>query len=133
MERLRAQVAGHSTLPLDREATSLAYLYYPEGGFYRRHVDAPPTPSPTGQHREVSVLLYLDPAWRAEWGGALRIFPRLREGSEEYVDVSPESGTLVLMRSPRIAHQVLETRRRRHAVVGWFCSTGPKPAESAPT
>ena len=39
LEALRSQLARHSALPLDGEATSLAYLYYPEGGFYRRHVD----------------------------------------------------------------------------------------------
>ena len=125
MEGLCLQLAHHGSLPLNEEATSIAYLYYPAGGFYRRHVDAPPTPSPTGEHREVSFLLYLDSGWREEWGGALRIFPEQPDGkgAEPHIDVLPESGTLVLLRSPRIEHEVLETLRPRRCVVGWFCST----------
>ncbi|EOD05694.1 procollagen-proline dioxygenase-like protein [Emiliania huxleyi CCMP1516] len=118
-EALRAELldAGCTARPLDTEATSLAYLYYPAGGFYRRHRDTPPAPSPTGEHREVSLLLYLDPVWRPDWGGALRIFAKPAP-----VDVQPEAGTLVLMHSPLLEHEVLETSRARHCVVGWLCS-----------
>ena len=62
------------------------------------------------------MLLYLNPGWKPSWGGALRIF---REGGE-HVDVPPEAGTLVLMRSDAVEHEVLETAAPRHCVVGWF-------------
>ena len=113
----------------------LSYLYYPEGGFFRRHRDTPRSfwGSPYPQHREVSFLLYLDAGWQRDWGCALRIYPdrdpgtyrydHIPPGGEEaHVDVLPEAGTLVLFRSPQIEHEVLETRRPRHCVVGWFCA-----------
>jgi SM-20-related protein len=78
--------------------------------------------------------------WQEEWGGALRIFTERRMDCERYsgtvlpestrststseahVDVLPEAGTLVLMRSAQIEHEVLETQRPRRCVVGWLCS-----------
>ena len=45
------------------------------------------------------------------------------EPSEEpHVDIAPEGGTLVMMRSDRVPHEVCETRRGRQCVVGWFCT-----------
>jgi SM-20-related protein len=75
----------------------------------------------------------LDAGWRKEWGGALRVYtgrdPKTyvyRDDAEgeaaPHVDVLPEAGTLVLLRSPQIEHEVLPTRRPRHCVVGWFCA-----------
>lgn len=110
----------------------LSYLYYPEGGFFERHRDAPISiwASPYREHRDVSFLLYLDRGWQAEWGGALRIYPRdprLYPPEDHavvatHVDVLPEAGTLVLMRSSQVEHEVLKTLRPRHAAVGWFCA-----------
>ena len=37
-----------------------------------------------------------------------------------YVDVNPTSGTLVLFNSSKIAHEVLDTRDERIAIVGWY-------------
>lgn len=133
MEALRAQLTAEIALPLDGTATMMSYLYYPEGGYFRRHRDGPRTiwASKFREHREVSFLLYLDEGWRAEWGGALRIYPDRDPGTflynksaeeETRIDVLPQAGTLVLMLSPQIEHEVLETRRPRHCVVGWFCA-----------
>jgi SM-20-related protein len=135
---------------LDTEAlssfhTELSYLYYPEGGYYKRHRDVPADDdgwyrlgrrpedggsfSQAAVRREISVLLYLNKGWRAEWGGVLRAFPEAKaeesldalpvEGS---LDVLPEGGTLVLFRSPQVAHEVMPTRRKRQCIVGWFCA-----------
>ena len=84
----------------------------------------------------MSVLLYLNPGWDAErLGGELRIFTRnavpqpqavagrvaARAGDgESWIDVSPEGGTLVLMQSDAVDHEVLPTRAPRQALVGWF-------------
>ena len=44
---------------------------YPNGGYYRRHVDAlPGTPQAL---RKFSYLLYLNEGWQASHGGCLRI------------------------------------------------------------
>lgn len=114
---------------LDARATELGYVYYPTGGFYERHCDVPARGSGVasdGGRREWSVLLYLDDMWKAEWGGALRIYP---EDDAPSVDVLPEGGTLVLFRSDRIEHEVMETRRERHAVVGWLRSRPHRDAD----
>lgn len=137
MEALRSQLEASEvgTEPLHGPATMMSYLFYPVDGFFRRHRDGPRTiwASPFREHREVSFLLYLDAGWRKEWGGALRVYtgrdPKTyvyRDDAEgeaaPHVDVLPEAGTLVLLRSPQIEHEVLPTRRPRHCVVGWFCA-----------
>ena len=76
------------------------------------------------------MLLYLeDPIWDPSWGGQLRIFePSTDEaGEERVVDIQPDGGTLVLMRSDRVPHEVLETRRTRRCLVGWFRTLGVVP------
>jgi len=138
--------------PLAPFQTELSYLFYPPGGFYLRHVDVPSSSDgwvPMGRRaedggsfsgaalrREVSLLLYLNEGWQPEWGGALRLFVpgsgSDADGSgcaEEHVDVIPTAGTLVLMRSDRIPHEVLVTRRRRHCLVGWFRSLALRPSQ----
>ena len=133
--------------PLSPFRTELAYLFYPEGGLYKRHKDVPSVgegwtrlgraPEDGGSfsgsalRREVSMLLYLDQGWDANWGGCLRVFeeedhPTAAEPHEDerFVDIVPEGGTLVLMRSDRVPHEVLETQRARTCVVGWFRTEG---------
>lgn len=156
--------AGQPSLPtLAPFRTEMAYLYYPVGGYYKRHIDVPAardgwtilgrSPEDGGSfsgsalRREVSMLVYLDPCWDRSWGGALRVFLRDKrshfaheqvvvddtdQGSpeitsvhadtaeESYIDVTPEAGTLVLMRSDMVPHEVLETCRPRHCIVGWL-------------
>ena len=117
VERLRSPLAAHLGMPLDAYATELSFLYYPVGGRYERHLDVRRGAAPAPGQREVSLLLYLDAGWREQWGGTLRIF-----GSNTTTDVVPEAGTLVLMRSACTEHEVLETVRSRHCLVGWFRS-----------
>mmetsp|Transcript_24883 Transcript_24883/g.52850 ORF Transcript_24883/g.52850 Transcript_24883/m.52850 type:complete len:157 (+) Transcript_24883:88-558(+) len=127
--------------------TELAYLFYPEGGYYKRHIDVQRKDggwnrlgrSPedggsfteTAVRREISVLLYLNTQWQSEWGGQLRIFPARESDSREEsdldsmpvegsLDVLPEGGTLVLLDSARVPHEVMPTRNPRQCVVGWF-------------
>lgn len=171
VDRLRAELARAPELdqlgeltPFD---TELAYLHYPEEGYYARHVDVPAAGAGWRRmgraradgtalerwerRRTVSLLLYLNSGWDAtSCGGQLRVFadgdaaarrgggaggaPEAAAGSpeglpgadsggagaERYVDVVPEGGTLVLMRSERVEHEVLVTRRERQCVVGWL-------------
>ena len=127
------KAATDDSLPwLDARATELYYSYYSAGGHYVRHRDVPQDSVSDGgwsgdSRRVVSVLLYLDEEWEREWGGALRIFEDSREAG--HLDVRPESGTLVLMRSDRIEHEVMKTLRPRHGIVGWLRTTrGATPA-----
>lgn len=88
---------------------------YPPGAHYRRHVDR----FQDAAHRRLSVILYLNDDWSPEDGGALRLFLP-RENGEEIVDVLPEGGTLVTFLSHAIPHEVLETKRERYSLTGWF-------------
>ena len=126
---------------LDTELEELMYAYYPQGGYYRRHRDA--EAGSISNWRKYSFLLYLnDKDWKASDGGQLRI--HLDSGGDElppgelpnFVDVDPKSGTLVLFRSDQCPHEVLDTRKERIAIVGWFLSqeqdNGVVAAASAP-
>ena len=71
------------------------------------------------------MLLYLDSGWDPAWGGQLRIFEGMEGGqAEAQVDVVPEGGTLGLMRSDLVTHEVLRTERARTCLVGWFRTLG---------
>jgi SM-20-related protein len=109
---------------LDKSLSELLYAYYPEGGFYRRHVDA--VPNSASILRSYSLLLYLNKDWKESDGGHLRIHldsggDFLPAGEEpNYVDIEPRGGTLVLFKSDKIPHEVLDTNSERVAVVGWY-------------
>lgn len=116
---------------LDSSLNELLYAYYPEGGFYRRHRDA--LPGSASVLRCYSLLLYINTNENnsVDWdmstkGGALRMHldsggDFLPEDEEpNFIDVAPSGGTLVLFRSDKIPHEVLDTRASRMAVVGWY-------------
>jgi SM-20-related protein len=88
---------------------------FPEGARYRCHLDQ----FRNAYHRIVSAILYLNPDWAVEDGGALRLYLEEPE-SEPFEDVSPMGGTLVLFLSARFHHEVLPARRDRLAATGWF-------------
>mmetsp|Transcript_14620 Transcript_14620/g.19090 ORF Transcript_14620/g.19090 Transcript_14620/m.19090 type:complete len:323 (-) Transcript_14620:273-1241(-) len=109
---------------LDRELTEMLYAYYPSGGFYRRHRDA--IPGSASVLRCYSLLLYLNKNWSKEDKGELRMHfdsggDELPEGDQpSFVDIEPKAGTLVLFKSEKVPHEVLNTNSERLAVVGWY-------------
>jgi len=104
--------------------TEMLYAYYPKGGFYRRHRDA--IPKSASVLRCFSLLLYLNQDWKREDGGELRMHfdsggDFLPDGeAANFIDVEPRAGTLVLFRSDKVPHEVLDTNSERLAVVGWY-------------
>ena len=90
------------------------FTRYPEGGFYRRHLDA----FRGERNRVVSIVTYLNSGWLPEQGGELVIYPP--DGHESTLSVSPEAGTLVVFLSEDIPHEVRPCTRTRIAVSGWF-------------
>ncbi|HTR57443.1 MAG TPA: 2OG-Fe(II) oxygenase [Casimicrobiaceae bacterium] len=88
------------------------YSLYPPGTFYRRHRDS----FRDDDARVLSCVLYLNEAWTAADGGALRLYL----GAGETRDVLPVAGTLVCFLAPRYEHEVLPASRERLAVSGWF-------------
>ena len=87
------------------------YAIYPPGARYARHRDR----FRDDDARVLSCVLYLNHAWTADDGGALRLY-----AGEGALDVLPEGGTLVAFLSADFEHEVLPARRERLALAGWF-------------
>ncbi|MGE5669247.1 MAG: 2OG-Fe(II) oxygenase [Betaproteobacteria bacterium] len=110
LESLR--VAMNRGLMMGLERLEAHYAVYPPGARYARHLDR----FRDDDARVLSCVLYLNRAWRAEDGGALRLFV----GGDVGVDVLPEGGTLVAFLAGRFEHEVLPARRTRVSLTGWF-------------
>lgn len=91
----------------------LHFAHYPPGAGYQRHLDR----FRDDDRRALTVILYLNEAWRPEHGGQLRFWP---EADGEPLDIEPRAGTLVTFLSDRFWHEVLPTRQARLSVTGWF-------------
>lgn len=94
------------------------YAIYPPGARYHRHVDR----FSDADERVISCTFYLNPGWRAEHGGALRLYLAGPSGEHpgEHIDVLPAAGTCVLFRSDTFYHEVLPATQARLSVTGWF-------------
>lgn len=87
------------------------YSIYPPGAGYARHRDR----FRDDDARVLSCVLYLNDAWTADDGGALRLYT-----DEGATDVAPLGGTFVVFLSAGVEHEVLPARRERLALAGWF-------------
>jgi SM-20-related protein len=88
------------------------FALYPAGAGYARHSDR----LAGTDVRAISTILYLNDAWTADDGGALR----LHTGSGRFEDVLPVGGRLVAFQSDRFEHEVLPARRERLSFTGWY-------------
>lgn len=113
MEKLRQAI--NRSLFLGLFELEAHFARYPEGAFYRRHLDA----FRGHDGRVVSTVIYLNEAWVAGDGGCLRLWPDSGAGAPA-LDVAPRGGTLVSFLSERIPHEVLPARRERLSIAGWF-------------
>lgn len=86
---------------------------YPPGAFYRRHFDS----FRGAANRIVSLVVYLNPDWQPGDGGELVLYGA--DGAES-ARIEPRAGTLVLMMSEEIEHEVLPSPARRCSVAGWY-------------
>ena len=80
----------------------------------------------------MTFILYLNENWQAEQGGQLRLYTDataenegnvegdLQQGRQDYVDIEPQGGTLVLFLSERFYHEVLPATRERLSLTGWL-------------
>jgi SM-20-related protein len=99
------------------------FIAYPTGGFYGRHLDS----LAGARNRVVSLVVYLDPGWQAEDGGALRLWTSPGDEGPAAAEIVPQAGRVVLMMAEEIPHEVLPAHRPRHAIAGWWrvnASTG---------
>lgn len=109
LHALRADLKERLRLPLNDLEAHLA-LYAPGTG-YTRHVDA----FKHDNRRLVSLVCYLNPSWKPEHGGCLRL--HLDDGP---VDVAPDFGNAALFLSERIEHEVLASAAPRWSLACWF-------------
>ncbi len=87
------------------------YAVFPQGSFYKRHLDR----FTSSSDRMMSCCLYLNAGWDDAWGGQLRMY-----AEEGVIDVSPRAGTLAIFRSDTVEHEVLPATRERLSLTGWF-------------
>ncbi len=92
------------------------FAIYPEGTFYRRHLDQ----FRADDHRKLSFICYLNQNWQPEAGGQLRLYLSAGNGEEEVVDIAPTAGKLVCFKSDVLEHEVLPTRQERRSITGWM-------------
>lgn len=85
---------------------------YPPGSFYRKHLDI----FRDARERKVSTILYLNPDWSPEHGGALRVYP----DGEQHLDIPPLAGTFVTFLSEHLHHEVLTAHALRASITGWL-------------
>lgn len=110
MDRLRQ--ALNQALYLGLEDYESHFALYPPGAFYQKHLDR----FRDDDRRTVSAVFYLNDAWQAEQGGALRLYP----DAAPSLDVLPQAGTLALFMSAQMPHEVLPATRERLSLTGWF-------------
>ena len=110
----------NQTLYLGLRDFEAHFAVYPEGSFYKKHLDQFQITS----NRLVSVLLYMNKDWNVEKGGQLRIYTN-GESDTEYVDILPEFGRFVIFLSGEIYHEVLPSKAERFSLTGWLRREAP--------
>lgn len=101
----------NQTLYLSLKDYEVHLTQYPPGTFYKRHLDQ----FKKDDHRKLSAICYLNPNWKPEEGGQLRLYL-----PDKMLDILPEAGRLVCFRSDLLEHEVLPATRSRLSLTGWL-------------
>ncbi len=109
LDVLRGELNRRLLLGLD--AVEAHFAHYPPGAGYARHRDR----FRSDDARVLSLVVYLNPDWPADAGGALRL--HLPEGPH---DIAPRLGTVAVFLSDAVEHEVLPALRPRFSVAAWF-------------
>ena len=92
------------------------YALYPEGAFYKRHLDT----FLNDARRKLSIVCYLnEPDWEAADGGELAIYLN-EDGKEKAMIIYPILGRMVIFESQELEHEVMSARRNRMSITGWL-------------
>lgn len=92
------------------------YAVYPEGTFYKRHLDTFQNDS----SRKLSVVCYLNNEdWKPEFGGELTIYTNVN-GAENAIDIYPLAGRVVIFESQLLEHEVKPVKQPRLSITGWL-------------
>lgn len=92
------------------------YALYPEGTFYKRHLDT----FQNDGRRKLSMVCYLNQEdWKPENGGELSIY--LNEGGQEQeLNIYPLAGRVVIFESQELEHEVKPVKVPRLSITGWL-------------
>lgn len=125
MEALRLGLNQQLYLGLYALESHLAL--YPIGTGYKKHLDRFKSQQNLQPQRQISSILYLNPQWQEVDGGQLRLYLNTDATNldppallQEYVDISPIGGRLVLFLSDSFYHEVLPTCKERASLTAWF-------------
>lgn len=92
------------------------YAIYPEGRFYKRHLDT----FENDQRRKLSMVLYLNKDWSASSGGELVIYKQENQ-NEKAISILPKFGRLVIFESSVLEHEVKPVLKgERMSITGWL-------------
>lgn len=92
------------------------YALYPEGTFYKRHIDT----FLNDDRRKLSIVCYLnDECWKQENGGELVLYLN-EKGIETEQVIYPFPGRIVIFESQLIEHEVKPVKTERLSITGWL-------------
>lgn len=107
LDTLRVELNRHLFLGADE--VEAHYAAYPAGARYARHRDR----FRDDDARVISFVAYLNPDWRDEDGGALRL--SLDDGE---IDLVPRTGSICFL--SELEHEVLPATRERRSIAAWM-------------
>jgi hypothetical protein len=95
----------------------------------------------THSHRRLNLIVYLNPGWQAEWGGALELHSDPRSPDDQVVQVLPLFNRAVIFETTehswhgfsRIALPASHAGEARRSIALYFYSTERPAEELAPT
>jgi len=122
MESLRLNLNQHLYLGLFGLESHLAV--YPEGAFYKKHLDCFASQNPQKPQRKISCIVYLNHDWHMQDGGQLKLYLNETDESDKYksILISPLAGRAVIFLSDTFYHEVMPTYKERISLTGWFLS-----------
>ncbi|MDT0643599.1 2OG-Fe(II) oxygenase [Zunongwangia sp. F363] len=92
------------------------YALYPEGTFYKRHLDT----FQNDGRRKLSLVCYLNQEdWKPENGGELVLYKE-KNGVEIPESFFPFPGRVVIFESQLLEHEVKPVRQERLSITGWL-------------
>lgn len=92
------------------------YALYPEGTFYKRHLDT----FQNDDRRKLSLVCYLnDEDWQPEYGGELVLYLN-EDGKEVAKSIYPFPGRVVIFESQVLEHEVKPVKTERLSITGWL-------------
>ena len=97
------------------------FAVYPAGAGYQKHLDQ----FIGTEERKITCILYLNEDWQEADGGQLRMYLSPTE-TNEFVDIEPQGGRLVMFVSSDFLHEVLPAKRERVSITGWFRTRSDK-------